>query len=254
MSFSIFIPARYGSTRLPAKVLLKVGGKTILQRAFECAVTAEPKTIVIATDHDDIAEEAYKLGAVVVMTSPDCPNGTARIAEALFTKTNNFNYDDHDVIVNLQADEVLMPASYIKMVAHNLAMNQTAHIATLAKPIKSHHDLLNTNIVKVVKNHSGMAMYFSRSPIPYLRNEVTAENFASCQFWHHIGLYAYRVDFLRQYNSLAVTAVEQAESLEQLRALWHGYNIHVGEVSELPTFEINTATDLQAAELLFDTN
>src|SRR2546423_258171 len=114
MTFSIFIPARYNSTRLPGKVLLKIRNKSILQYAYECAKRANPDNIVIVTDHHEIAAEAYKLGAVVAMTASDCPNGTARICAALSDSSNNFNYDDNDIIVNLQADEVIMPEAYIK--------------------------------------------------------------------------------------------------------------------------------------------
>lgn len=250
MSFNIFIPARYKSERLPGKVLLKVQGKTLLEHAYENAKRADPQQIVIATDHYKIAEEAHRIGAKVVITSPDCPNGTARIAEALLDKNNAFNFLDTDIIVNLQADELLMPDDYIKQVAYNLYINPHASISTLAKPIKNYKDLLNPNIVKVVKNHKGMAMYFSRAPIAYIRDGFTDENFKKFSYWHHIGLYAYRVDFLEDYHKLQPASIEQAESLEQLRALWYGYDIHVGEVDEQPTHDINTQEDLDTAELI----
>ena len=247
MSFSIFIPARYGSTRLPGKVLLKIKGKTILQYAYECAIKANPDQIIIATDNELVLEEANKLGAKVLMTSPDCPNGTARIAQALINNIDTLNYTDEDIIVNLQADEVIMPDAYINLVAKNLAQNHQASIATLAKKIKTPEDLLNPNIVKVVKDKRNFALYFSRAPIPYLRDGHLADNFNHINYWHHIGMYAYKVKFLKQYHSLSISDLEQIENLEQLRALWHGYSIHVGEVEDMLTCEINTQEDLLSA-------
>lgn len=252
MAFSIFIPARYDSTRLPGKVLMRLAGKTLLQHAYECALKAKPDRIIIATDHYKIAAEARKIGAEVVVTPSDCPNGTARIAHALNDKANNLHFDSDDIIVNLQADEVIIPDSYIQLVAYNLSINTTASMATLAKPIKTTKDLLNHNIVKVVKNKQGMAIYFSRAAIPYLREGFSTANFSQYKFWHHIGLYAYKVGFLKSYNKLSTSEIEHAECLEQLRVLWHGHQIHIGEVDDLTTCEINTLEDFKAAELLFE--
>ncbi|MBP9722947.1 MAG: 3-deoxy-manno-octulosonate cytidylyltransferase [Gammaproteobacteria bacterium] len=248
MKFSIFIPARYASERLPGKVLLEINNKSILQHAYECALKAEPDNIIIACDNPTVAEHAVNLGAKVIMTEPNLPNGTARIAEAL----KNLNFNDDDIIVNLQADEIMLPREYIHRAAQGLAKNLECAIATLAKPIKDLESLLDPNIVKVVKSLDDSALYFSRSPIPHIRNGLNIQNFNKTKYWQHIGLYAYRVSFLKKYNSLAPVEAELAESLEQLRALYHGFKIHVSEVSELPTLEINTANDLERARLMLE--
>jgi 3-deoxy-manno-octulosonate cytidylyltransferase (CMP-KDO synthetase) len=252
MSFSIFIPARYNSERLPGKLLLKINNKTLLQHAYECAQKANPEQIIICCDHEKVAEHASSLGAKVVMTSPECPNGTARIASALLNNKLNLSFNDSDIIVNLQADEIIMPKEYIKLVADNLANSIDCVVATLAKPIKSLNKLLDPNVVKIVKNNKNEAMYFSRSTVPHIRSGLTQENFTKYDFWHHIGLYAYKVGFLKVYNNLAKTNLEDVESLEQLRILAHGYKIHVGEVAELATLEINTQEDFDNAILQFN--
>lgn len=247
MSFSIFIPARYGSERLPGKLLLKIKNKTLLQYAYENALRANPNKIIIAVDHELLADLAVKLGAEVVLTPPECANGTERIATAILDPKNNFNYQNNDVIVNLQADEILMPGEYIELVANNLLANTDASIATLAKPIINLDVLLNPNIVKVIKNHKNFAMYFSRAAIPFIRDDFNAANFSKYQYWQHIGLYSYRVGFLKQYHGLIPSEFELAEKLEQLRALFNGYNIHVGEAGDFSTCDINTQEDYEKA-------
>ncbi len=251
MGFSICIPARYGSERLPGKVLLKIHNKTILQRAYECAKLADPENIYIFCDHEMVADHAISFGAKVIMTDPGCPNGTSRIATALEESNNNLNFLDEDIIVNLQADEIVMPKEYIRLVATSLSQSLSCSVATLAKPMISLKSLLDPNIVKVVRDINNKALYFSRSAIPCIKNGFTDDSFRQYQatYLQHIGLYAYRVKFLKQYNKLTVTDLETIESLEQLRVLGNGYSIYVSEVSELPTIEINTQEDLLNAAL-----
>lgn len=234
MDFRIVIPARYQSSRLPGKVLLDIAGKSMLQHVYEKACQSGAKSIVIATDDERIKKTAENFGATVCMTQATHPSGTDRIAEAV----NLLNYDDDDIVVNVQADEPLLPVSLIQQVANNLAIHTEAGIATLCERMHDEEKIQNPNTVKVVMDAKGFALYFSRSIIPW------SPSFSG-EYYRHIGLYAYRVDFIQRYVNWPHCPLEKVESLEQLRALWHGEKIHVGMAQEPSKQDVNTEDDLQ---------
>lgn len=252
VNFHIVIPARYGSTRLPQKLLLPLAGKPVLQHVYEKACLTKAQSITIATDNEEIYNVMSAQGAKVLMTNPNHPNGTSRLAEAI----TQLKLSDQEVIVNVQGDEPLLPAELIHQVASNLSANPLASMATLCEPIDS-ADIFNPNTVKVVTDEAGFALYFSRAPIPYQRegfapNQQLTVNYHSNMMFRHIGLYAYRVSFLKDYPSLAPTTLEKLEMLEQLRVLYYGYKIHVAESSVNCPGGIDTAEDLEKIRQLFN--
>ncbi len=232
MTFHIIIPARYGSTRLPGKPLLLLHGKPLLQWVIERAQMAHPASITVATDDTRIADVAAACGVPAVLTSTAHESGTDRLAEA----AHLIGLKDNDIVVNLQGDEPFMPAIAIQQVADTLAC-RTEPMATLCTPLTSSETLINPNGVKVVFNQHQQALYFSRSPIP----------FGAHTHYRHIGIYAYRVAFLKQYVAWGPCALEMQEKLEQLRALWHNIPIVVPIAQEAPVGDINTPEDLKAA-------
>lgn len=247
MTFSVFIPARYGSTRLPAKPLREVGGKPLLQHVFECATASEADDVVIATDDERIRELAEGFGASVCMTSPDHRSGTDRLAEVAAAG----GYGAERVVVNLQGDEPLMPPETINQTARNAQNFPEAGAATVCAPIRHSRELFDPNVVKVVFDHQGFAHYFSRAPIPWAREAFAKDRERlppEGRFYRHIGLYAYRAGFLQRFVTWPVTPWEQIESLEQLRILWHGEKIHVEEAVRLPGPGVDTAEDLAQVE------
>lgn len=243
--FTIIIPARYQSTRLPGKVLLDIHGKPMLQHVYERAKESGATRILIATDDARVCEAAEKFGAKVCMTQPAHESGTERIAEVIA----NEGFDEDDIIVGLQADEPLIPPSLISMLAQNLTEHTQVKMATLAAPLKNAEELFNPNVVKVQLNYRNLAMTFSRAPIPWDRDQFSAEkdpnNLILKHFYYrHIGLYAYRANFLDTYITLPTCGIEKCESLEQLRVLYHGFKIHVGVTDlEVPP-GVDTAADL----------
>lgn len=252
MAFSVVIPARYASTRFPGKPLADLAGKPMLQHVYQRACESEAQRVVIATDDQRIADVASGFGAEVCMTRADHPSGTDRLQEVV-TRLGLFA---DEIVVNVQGDEPLIPARIINQVAHNLAAVPEAGIATLCEPILSYADLLNPNIVKVVTDHRGMALYFSRAPIAYPRDQLataTAQDALPASFpWRrHIGMYAYRVKLLNDFVRWPPAAIEQTESLEQLRALWNGSAIHVDEALEAPPAGVDTPEDLERLRALF---
>jgi 3-deoxy-manno-octulosonate cytidylyltransferase (CMP-KDO synthetase) len=252
MPFSVVIPARYASTRLPGKPLLDIVGKPMIQHVYERAMESEAKQVVIATDDDRIRIAAEAFGARVVMTSPDHPSGTDRLEEVV----SKLGYYLDDIVVNVQGDEPLIPARIINQVAHNLAAETEASIATLCEQVTDINTVFNPNVVKVIFDQQGMASYFSRAPIPWARDYFSDVSGGQGQalpdpivlkkvhFYRHIGIYAYRVKLLKSYVKWPVSPLEKAESLEQLRALWHGEKIHVDVVDETPPAGVDTQLDL----------
>ena len=237
----LVIPARRHSTRLPDKLLLRAGGKPVLQHTFEAACQTQlPDAILIATDDLDIAGAARRFGANVVMTSPDCPSGTDRVAEAIE------HCPQAEIIVNLQGDEPEINPGAIDRLVESLESNSTASMATLATPIRDRSLLEDPACVKVVFDNSGQALYFSRSTIPHVRewDDIHLETFPA-QFHQHIGVYAYRRELLLELASLAPGRTEQLENLEQLRVLEHGKKILVSEIQEA-TRGIDTVEDYAA--------
>ncbi|GGC03003.1 3-deoxy-manno-octulosonate cytidylyltransferase [Marinobacterium zhoushanense] len=254
MSFSIIIPARYASSRFPGKPLAQLAGKPMLQHVYERACQSEAKRVIIATDDDRIAEAAKAFGAEVCMTRGDHPSGTDRLQEVV--KTLGFYADD--IVVNVQGDEPMIPPRIINQVAHNLAAVPEASIATLSEPIETAEALMNPNVVKVVTDSRGMALYFSRAPIPWPRDAALAHGEkldhlpAGFNWQRHIGLYAYRVKLLNDFVAWPAAAVEQTECLEQLRALYNGAGIHVEEALEAPPAGVDTPEDLKRLQQLLE--
>ena len=237
----LVIPARRRSTRLPNKMLLRETGKTVLEHTYDAACRATlPGAILIATDDEEIASEARRFGARVVMTSPDCPSGTDRVAEVAQA------IPTAEIIVNLQGDEPEIDPQAIDRLAALLRDNPTASMATLATPIRSREALEDPACVKVVFDNVGRALYFSRSPIPHPR-EWNAELLTAtpAAFFQHIGIYAYRRDLLLRFASLPMGRTEQVEKLEQLRILEQGETILIGEIAQA-TRGIDTPADYAA--------
>lgn len=245
MSFIVIIPARFASTRLPGKPLLDIAGKPMIQHVYQQACKSEAERVVIATDDSRIEEAARAFGAEVVMTSPDHASGTDRLEEVV----RKLDLSDEQIVVNVQGDEPLIPPEVINQVAQNLAAQPTAGIATLCEKIHDHEHVFNPNIVKVVFNDRGFASYFSRAPIPWARDffqygkKSVIPNGA--EYFRHIGMYAYRVEFLKNYVRWVPSMAEHTESLEQLRALSNGVQIHIEEAHVSPPAGVDTEEDLQ---------
>lgn len=237
--FHVIIPARYQSTRFPGKLLMEINGATVIERVYRQALLAQPKSIIIATDHEDIASHARSFGAQVEMTSSAHQSGTDRIAEVVARGV----YAAEDIIVNVQGDEPFIAPQLITQVARGLTQTK-APMSTLCWPITSLEQLNNPNTVKVVRSHDKHALYFSRSPIPAHRDDVISY----AHSFRHVGLYAYRAAFLLDFVSWPVCDLEQYEALEQLRVLWSGATIWVDEACVEPLQDINTKDDLLRAQ------
>jgi 3-deoxy-manno-octulosonate cytidylyltransferase (CMP-KDO synthetase) len=241
--FRVVIPARFGSTRLPGKALIALAGKPMIQWVHERARTSRAAEVLIATDDARIADAGRAFGAVVAMTAASHPSGTDRIAEVARAQ----QWGANDVVVNVQGDEPLMPPTLIDQVAGLLLDNVGAGMATLASPLARLEDFLDPNVVKVVADAAGRALYFSRAPIPWTRDGAASELASQRTFTgarRHIGIYAYRVSALLRLASLPPTPLEQTEKLEQLRALENGIEIRVADATELPGPDVNTPEDL----------
>ncbi len=252
VAFKVVIPARYASTRLPAKPLLDLGGKPMVVRVAEQARRSGAEEVWVATDHPAVraAAEAHEVAAL--MTRGDHATGTDRLAEVVEQR----GWGGDTIVVNVQGDEPLIEPEIILRTARQLAASG-ADIATVAHPIADAADFFNPNVVKVVCRADGDAAYFSRAPIPYARDhfarenggETLPENFPA---YRHVGLYAYRASFLKAYAGLTAAPTEQFESLEQLRALWHGYRISVLRVDAAPAPGVDTPDDAARMRKLFD--
>lgn len=250
MGFSVIIPARYASTRFPGKPLADIAGKPMIQHVYERACQSEAARVIVATDDDRIADAARGFGAEVCMTKADHLSGTDRLQEVVHT----LGFYADDIVVNVQGDEPLIPPRVINQVAHNLKAEPEAGIATLSEPIEDLASLLNPNVVKVITDARGLAMYFSRAPIPWPRDEFSTNQQlmpASYSWQRHIGIYAYRVKMLNDFVRWAPAPIEETECLEQLRAMWNGARIHVEVADELPPAGVDTPEDLERLRLLF---
>lgn len=258
MGFHVVIPARYASTRLPGKPLLDIGGRPMIQRVVERACASGAEEVLVATDDARIAAAVHDprdpARQIVVMTDPDLPSGTDRVAAVAAVR----GWADDTVVVNVQGDEPFLPGLLVDQAAGLLAGDPSAGIATLAAPIGSLEEFLDPNVVKVVAGQGGAALYFSRAPIPWHREAFRTggagltELPADGAWYRHIGLYAYRVAVLRRYPELMPAPAEQAEALEQLRALWHGIRIHVAEAAEVPPPGVDTEADLARVAAEFE--
>jgi len=240
MKFIAIIPARYASTRFPGKPLAILGGKPVIQRVYEQAISVLPE-VYVATDDERIFQAVEAFGGQVIMTRTDHKSGTDRIEEAA-SKTNT----DADVIINIQGDEPFVQASQIKTLMQ-LFENTETQIGTLGKHFETIEAANNPNSPKIVTDQRGFALYFSRSVIPYLRGQEQATWLSHFPYLKHLGIYAYRREVLREVTQLPQSPLEKAESLEQLRWLENGYRIRVG-ITNVETVGIDTPEDLQRAE------
>jgi 3-deoxy-manno-octulosonate cytidylyltransferase (CMP-KDO synthetase) len=244
LAFTVIIPARMRSTRLPRKMLADVAGKPLVAWAAERARAADADQVVIATDHQEIADAVAALGWKVCTTSPDHPTGTDRLAETV----DLLSLGDDEIVVNVQGDEPLIDPALVRKVAGELALRPHASIATAAHPIESAATFFDPNVVKVVVDTAGYAQYFSRAPIPFARDAFAQSRDrlpADFPAYRHIGIYAYRVRFLREYASLSPTSAEKFEALEQLRALGHGHRIAVAFWTGAMEAGVDTQEDLE---------
>ncbi|MEO1750339.1 3-deoxy-manno-octulosonate cytidylyltransferase [Thiofaba sp. EF100] len=247
MGYKLVIPARYGSSRLPGKPLLPLAGRPLIAHVIERARTCQADEIILATDDERIRVAGEGLGVRVVMTSSSHATGTDRLAEVV----RLMGWPDDTLVLNLQGDEPLIPADLLDRLAENLAAHPQAAIATLCTPIHSARDLFDPHVVKVVRDRFGFALYFSRAPIPWERDAFGMEADAYHDHaFRHLGLYAYRAGFLRNFAEWPEAPIEKLEKLEQLRALWQGARIHVDVVMEPPGHGVDTAEDLARVEAL----
>lgn len=254
MRFKAIIPARFASTRLPAKPLADIAGKPMVVRVMERALASGAEEVWVATDHEGVRDAVQAAGGKVLLTRPDHPTGTDRLGEVVST----LGWGDDEIVVNVQGDEPLIDPVLVRRVAEALAQDATASIATAAHPIHSVEEFLNPAAVKVVCDATGLAHYFSRAPIPFPRDAALAGQLQAgaplpegLVPLRHVGLYAYRVGFLRAFSHLAPAPVEKIEMLEQLRALWHGYRIRVETLAEAPPAGVDTPEDLARVRALF---
>lgn len=248
MSFKIVIPARYASVRLVGKPLLDIAGKPMVVRVAEKAKVTGAE-VVVATDDDRILDAVKEHGYQAILTRADHVSGTDRIAEVAL----KMGWAENEIVVNVQGDEPLIESTLIEEVAFNLAQHNDAAIATACHLIHDKAMMLNPNAVKVVLDKEGYALYFSRAPIPYPRDAFAANQDLpdAMLIYRHIGIYAYRTSFLKAYAGLQASPIEQYESLEQLRALWHGYKVSVAVTSHAPAAGVDTEEDLVAMRELF---
>lgn len=255
MSFTVIIPARFASSRLPGKPLKDIAGKPMIQHVYEQACKSAASEVIVATDDERIQVAAQAFGARVCMTAEEHASGTDRLQQVV----QQLAYQDDQVIVNVQGDEPLIPPANIDQVAQLLLASPQAGIATLSEPIDDAAELFDPNAVKVVTNVQGSALYFSRAPIPWARDdfsslagELPVQLPAAINFQRHIGIYGYRVGLLHQFVTWPAAPIELAESLEQLRAMWNGVDIKVAEAVESPPAGVDTQADLERVRALFE--
>ncbi|GAB1268138.1 3-deoxy-manno-octulosonate cytidylyltransferase [Aurantivibrio infirmus] len=252
--YSIIIPARYSSTRLPGKILADINGKPMIQHVYERCQLSQAKDIVVATDDDRIFFAVQDFGGKAVMTSASHQSGTDRLQEV----TDKLGLAWDDVVVNVQGDEPLIPPAVIDQVAQNLADDENVNVATLCEKMTTLEHFIDPNMVKVVFDQNNHALYFSRAPIPWPRDNFTAlESVANTQLdvvnaYRHIGIYAYRVTLLNKFVQWPMAPLETVEKLEQLRVMWNGQAIHVAEASEAVPAGVDTQEDLDRIKKLIN--
>lgn len=246
--FTVIIPARFASSRLPGKPLADIAGKPMIRHVWEKAGQSGAERVIVATDNAQVAQAVRAFGGEVCMTSDKHHSGTERLAEVV----QQLAIADDEIIVNIQGDEPLIPPLIVRQVAENLATYRV-NMATLAVKIEQTEELFNPNVVKVLTDKDGYVLYFSRAVIPWdrdqfalwQRGELPIEQLKlASHYLRHIGIYAYRAGFIRQYVRWQPSALEQIESLEQLRVLWYGEKIHLAQALEAPAVGVDTAEDL----------
>ncbi|KAF0863724.1 3-deoxy-manno-octulosonate cytidylyltransferase [Pseudomonas sp. LD120] len=250
-AFTVVIPARFASTRLPGKPLQMIAGKPMIQWVWEQACKSSAERVVVATDDQRIVDACQGFGADVVLTREDHNSGTDRLAEV----ASQLGLEAEAIVVNVQGDEPLIPPAVIDQVAANLAAHTEARMATLAEPIEDVEALFNPNVVKVVSDLNGLALTFSRATLPWARDAFAKRRDQlpeGVPYRRHIGIYAYRAGFLHDFVSWGPCWLENTESLEQLRALWHGVRIHVADALEAPPTGVDTAEDLERVRRLLE--
>lgn len=248
--FYVVIPARYASSRFPGKPLQDIAGQPMIQRVWQQAQKSAAQQVVIATDDQRIFDVCQGFGATVVMTRDDHESGTDRLAEV----AQSMGWPAEAIVVNVQGDEPLIPPAVVNQVADNLAQHPETAMATLAEPINDMASLMNNNVVKVLSDKNGLALTFSRAPLPWARDAFISQPDvlpAHVPYRRHIGIYAYRVGFLQRFVEWGPCWLELTECLEQLRALWHGEQIHVADAIETPPHGVDTPEDLQRIRELF---
>ena len=249
MDFIVVIPARYASTRLPGKPLQDICGKPMIQHVWQQAKQSAASRVVVATDDARIVEACQAFGAEVLLTRADHNSGTDRLAEV----ATQLGLADDAIVVNVQGDEPLIPPAIIDQVAANLAAHPEAGIATLGEPIQDAATLFNPNAVKLVADVNGLALTFSRAPLPWARDQFAASRDSlpdGVPFRRHIGIYAYRAGFLHNFVAWGPCWLEDTECLEQLRALYHGVRIHVADALQSPPAGVDTPEDLERVRAL----
>lgn len=251
-SFKVIIPSRFAASRLPGKPLKSIAGRSMVARVWDRGMASGAEEVVVATDDERIVEEMERHGGVAMLTSSDHVSGTDRLAEVVA----RLGWSEDTVVVNLQGDEPCIPVELITEVAHALVANPEAGIATMAAPISTAEELFNDNAVKVVLDEVGMASYFSRAPIPWVRGVFKPGELPSTlptepRFLRHIGMYAYRAGVLGRMAATPQSENEKAESLEQLRAMAIGIRIHVTVIDEAPPPGVDTQEDLDNASQYF---
>lgn len=241
MEFVVVIPARYASSRLPGKPLADICGKPMIQHVYEKACLSGASKVVIATDHQKVFDAVSTFTSDVLMTREDHQSGTERLAEVV----DLLKLDNNTIVVNVQGDEPLLAPENVSQVA-TLLNESTAPMATLSVAIEEQEDVFNPNAVKVVSDINKNALYFSRASIPFDRSAMMGEQSTLdlTPFQRHVGIYAYRAGFIKQYIELSVSPLEQLESLEQLRVLYHGYNIKIEQAHITPQAGVDTPEDL----------
>lgn len=250
----IVIPARYASSRLPGKPLADVCGQPLIQRVYECARATGAKNIIVATDDERVQQVAKGFGAVVCLTSSSHRSGTDRLAEVV----ESIGINKDEIVVNLQGDEPLMPAELINKVADTLVARPAAVMATACHPVDDFASFQDPNVVKVICDRDGYALYFSRAPIPWPRESMNTNierqwPHAGIPAYRHIGIYAYRAGFISRYTAWQPCELEQVEQLEQLRVLWNGERIAVCMAEQAPPAGVDTPDDLERVRRWFST-
>lgn len=251
LAFTVVIPARFASTRLPGKPLQLIAGKPMVQWVWEQARQSSATRVVVATDDARIVEACQAFGAEVLITRADHESGTDRLAEVAAA----LQLPSEAIVVNVQGDEPLIPPQVIDQVAANLAANGQARMATLAEPIETLDALFNPNIVKVVADQAGLALTFSRATLPWARDALARQPGAlpeGVPYRRHIGIYAYRAGFLADFVAWGPCWLERTEALEQLRALWHGVRIHVADALIAPPTGVDTPEDLERVRRILE--
>lgn len=250
MSYIVIIPARYESSRFPGKPLVDIHGKPMVQHVYERSIASGASRTIVATDDERIEAVVKAFAGEVCMTATTHESGTERLAEVI----ELMDLDDDQIVVNVQGDEPFIPAENIQQVAENLMQNPHAGMATLSVPIDDVGEAFNPNMVKVVTDKNGYALYFSRATIPYDRSRFLPAwqsqqqvNSIGDYYQRHIGIYAYSTGFIKQYIQMDISPLEKIESLEQLRVLWHGEKIHVEQARVAPPPGIDTPEDLAEA-------